>query len=53
MEKRVTIYQRVALFWKTDAQGIHLHKAKTVLLHAMKALGGKGGIAPTNSRIRH
>jgi hypothetical protein len=29
-----------------------LLKAKAVPLHAIKALGGKGGIAPTNSRPR-
>jgi hypothetical protein len=28
-------------------------KAKAVPLHAMKALGGKGGITPTHSRPRH
>jgi len=28
-------------------------KAKAVPLHAMKALGGRGGIAPTHSRPRH
>jgi hypothetical protein len=28
-------------------------KGKAVPLHAMKALGGRGGIAPTHSRPRH
>jgi hypothetical protein len=28
-------------------------KAKAVQLHAMKALGERGGIAPTHSRPRH
>jgi hypothetical protein len=28
-------------------------KSKAVPLHAMKALGGRGGIAPTHSRPRH
>jgi hypothetical protein len=28
-------------------------KSKTVPLHAMKALGGRGYIAPTHSRPRH
>jgi hypothetical protein len=28
-------------------------KSKAVLLHAMEALGGRGGIAPTHSRPRH
>jgi hypothetical protein len=30
-----------------------LLKAKAVPLHAMKALGGRGGIASTHSRPRH
>jgi hypothetical protein len=30
-----------------------LSKAKAVPLHAMKALGGRGSIAPTDSRPRH
>jgi hypothetical protein len=28
-------------------------KRKAVPLHAMEALGGRGGIAPTHSRPRH
>jgi hypothetical protein len=28
-------------------------KSKAVPLHAMEALGGRGGIAPTHSRLRH
>jgi hypothetical protein len=28
-------------------------KGKAVLLHAMEALGGRGGIAPTHSLPRH
>jgi len=28
-------------------------KVKAVPLHAMEALGGRGGIAPTHSRPRH
>jgi hypothetical protein len=28
-------------------------KGKAVPLHAMEALGGRGGIAPTHSRPRH
>jgi hypothetical protein len=28
-------------------------KAKVVPIHAMKTLGGRGGIAPTHSRPRH
>jgi hypothetical protein len=34
-------------------QALHLNKAKSVPPHAMKALGGRGGIAPTHSRPRH
>jgi hypothetical protein len=30
-----------------------LFKGKAVPLHAMEALGGRGGIAPTHSRPRH
>jgi hypothetical protein len=32
--------------------GLH-NKSKAVPLHAMKALGGRGGIAPTHSRPQH
>jgi hypothetical protein len=32
---------------------IMLIKGKAVPLHAMEALGGRGGIAPTHSRPRH
>jgi hypothetical protein len=28
-------------------------KSKAVPLHAMEAVGGRGGIAPTHSRPRH
>jgi hypothetical protein len=28
-------------------------KAKVVPLHTTKTLGGRGGIAPTHSRLRH
>jgi hypothetical protein len=31
----------------------YLIKGKTVQLHAMEGLGGRGGIAPTHSRPRH
>jgi hypothetical protein len=31
----------------------HHSKGKAVPLHAMEALGGRGGIAPTHSRPRH
>jgi hypothetical protein len=30
-----------------------VNKSKAVPLHAMEALGGRGGIAPTHSRLRH
>jgi hypothetical protein len=30
-----------------------LSRGKAVPLHAMEALGGRGGIAPTHSRPRH
>jgi hypothetical protein len=30
-----------------------ISKGKAVPLHAMEALGGRGGIAPTHSRPRH
>jgi hypothetical protein len=32
---------------------ISIAKAKAVPLHAMEALGGRGGIAPTHSQPRH
>jgi hypothetical protein len=31
----------------------HIDKGKAIPLHAMEALGGRGGIAPTHSRPRH
>jgi hypothetical protein len=31
----------------------YIKKSKAVPLHAMEALGGRGGIAPTHSRPRH
>jgi hypothetical protein len=40
------------LFWSHDWNWT-LGKGKAVLLHAMEALGGRGGIAPTHSRPRH
>jgi hypothetical protein len=33
--------------------GKKINKSKAVPLHAMEALGGRGGIAPTHSRPRH
>jgi hypothetical protein len=36
-------------FWLLQNEG----KGKAVPLHAMEALGGRGGIAPTHSRPRH
>jgi hypothetical protein len=32
---------------------LKLKVSKAVPLHAMEALGGRGGIAPTHSRPRH
>jgi hypothetical protein len=32
---------------------VKVKKSKAVPLHAMEALGGRGGIAPTHSRPRH
>jgi hypothetical protein len=58
----------VLLFWATRKTGttskkceyvpdgilnIKSKKSKAVPLHAMEALGGRGGIAPTHSRPRH
>jgi rootletin len=37
----------VSIFMETVF--VLLHKAKAVPLHAVKALGGRGGIAPTHS----
>jgi hypothetical protein len=34
-------------------KSIKAKKSKEVTLHAMEALGGRGGIAPTHSRPRH
>jgi hypothetical protein len=34
--------------WTTEVK-----RGKAVPLHAMEALGGRGGIAPTHSRPRH
>jgi hypothetical protein len=31
----------------------HFPTGKAVPLHAMEALGGRGGITPTHSRLRH
>jgi hypothetical protein len=36
--------------FKRSSSGV---KGKVVPLHAMEALGGRGGIAPTHSRPRH
>jgi hypothetical protein len=30
-----------------------IYKAKAVPLHAVEALGGRGGIAPAHSQLRH
>jgi hypothetical protein len=44
---------RTALTFVTEKKRCQLLKAKAVPLHATKALGGRGGIAPTRSRPRH
>jgi hypothetical protein len=38
-----------------DVNWVHLaqDKGKAIPLHAMEALGVRGGIAPTHSRTRH
>jgi hypothetical protein len=41
--------QVAAFFYSPPRKG----KGKAVPLHAMEALGGRGGIAPTHSRPRH
>jgi hypothetical protein len=45
----IIIYQEKALC----AYNAQHNKSKAVLLHAMEALVGRGGIAPTHSRPRH
>jgi hypothetical protein len=37
----------------TASQYIVKKKGKAVPLHAMEALGGRGGISPTHSQPRH
>jgi hypothetical protein len=39
--------ENVSLFYNVKKKG------KAVPLHAMEALGGRGGIAPTHSKPRH
>jgi hypothetical protein len=38
---------------KRGYEGDYSGKGKAVPLHALEALGGRGGIAPTHSRPRH
>jgi hypothetical protein len=38
---------------KSRASCAELFKAEAIPLHAMKALGGRGDIAPSHSRPRH
>jgi hypothetical protein len=51
------ICSEVNLQWyKRNFRTVELYKkkkGKAVPLHAMEALGGRGGIAPTHSRPRH
>jgi hypothetical protein len=44
------LYSEVA---KSPFMRIIIKNSKAVSLHAMEALGGRGGIAPTHSRPRH
>jgi hypothetical protein len=39
--------------YKSTTTNTEKAKAKAVPLHAMKALGGRGDIAPTHTRPRH
>jgi hypothetical protein len=48
----VRIIQRVKLAGLEPAS-FKVKKGKAVALHAMEALGGRGGIAPTHSGPRH
>jgi hypothetical protein len=48
----------VMQYWYFDEVNVHeliilVIKAKAVPLHAMKALGGRGGIGPTHTGPRH
>jgi hypothetical protein len=43
-------FMRVCVYMHTF---MYVCKSKAVPLHAMKALGGRGGIDPTHSRPRH
>jgi hypothetical protein len=40
-------------YWKVEDSDHTMHTAKAVSLHAMKALGGRGGTAHTHNRPRH
>jgi hypothetical protein len=46
-------YHPTSRFCNICRAGIICCKGKAVQLHAMEALGGRGGIAPTHSRPRH
>jgi hypothetical protein len=48
--KPLTFIQKTIL---TSRPRAYKGKGKAVPLHAMEALGGRGGIAPTHSRPRH
>jgi hypothetical protein len=39
--------------WEGLAVPLFTYRAKAVPLHAMKALRGRGGVAPTHTRSRH
>jgi hypothetical protein len=49
--KTVVIF--ISAFSNSAKEWVKSKKSKAVPLHAMQALGGRGGIAPTHSRPRH
>jgi hypothetical protein len=51
--KRVEGYMSVINLLISNLLCVLTDKSKVVPLHAMEALGGRGGIAPTHSRPRH
>jgi hypothetical protein len=50
--KKAEILKVTSMFVNSGSFLCKLLKAKAVQLHAMKAFGGRGGIAP-NSRLHH
>jgi hypothetical protein len=49
----LTLAANTCLVQKSGRQDNLMYFGKAVPLHAMEALGGRGGIAPTHSRPRH